>query len=166
MVYYKLILNDKRFKEDQIYPIVIRISYNRSNTTLTTGIRIKKDDWHSALGQVRKTNPNFQALNKAIIEFYLKVQKVVHLLQDSNEFSFDLLNKKLSEQIKPCKINTSVSFNEFSQKLIQDQFAINRSGNAIVYRTASNRLINYAGGKTIRFKDIDYLLLRVSRAPL
>jgi integrase/recombinase XerD len=45
MVYYKLILDDKRSKEDQIYPVVIRVTSNRVATTITTGIRVHVQYW-------------------------------------------------------------------------------------------------------------------------
>jgi hypothetical protein len=43
MVYLKFVLNDKRPKEDNIYPIVIRVTYNRNNTSISTGLRVKID---------------------------------------------------------------------------------------------------------------------------
>jgi integrase/recombinase XerD len=45
MVYYKLVLKDKRPKSDNIYLIEIRITFNRKNTSISSGIRISKDDW-------------------------------------------------------------------------------------------------------------------------
>ena len=49
MVYFKLLLNDKRLKSDNIYPIVVRTTYNRNNTTFNTGIRIEKSHWDETI---------------------------------------------------------------------------------------------------------------------
>ncbi len=166
MVYYKLILNDKRSTDNQIYPVVIRITFNRSNTTLSTGIRIKADDWDSSSNQIKKSNPNFQELNQNITTFYLKVQRAVLQLQESNEFSFEALKERLMDQRKPCKIDAKITFNEFSQKLIKELIEVNRSGNAIVYQTSRNRLLKHVGDKPLKFKDIDYNLLEGFRRAL
>jgi hypothetical protein len=37
MVYYKLILNERRLKEDQIYPVIVHVIHNLKNSSLATG---------------------------------------------------------------------------------------------------------------------------------
>ena len=74
MVYYKLVLNDKRVREDSTYPVEVRITYLRKNTTIATGIRVKKVYWDSNAQLVRKT-PNFQKLNQSILEGNTQKQK-------------------------------------------------------------------------------------------
>ena len=159
MVYYKLILNDKRTKEDQIYPVVVRITFKRNNTTVNSGIRVKKAEWDSSTQSVKRINPNFNSLNQSISEFYLKIQKTIHQLSDDNEFSFEALKEKLEEKSKPSKINTGITFNLFSKAVIQELLAINRTGNAIVYQTGTNRLLGFLNNRSIKFKEIDYNLL-------
>lgn len=159
MVYYKLTLNDKRETKEKTYPIVVRVTSNKNNTTLTTGIRVKKDHWDSESQLVNKSNPNFQLLNKTISEFYLKIQKAIHQLDDIGEFSFTTLKESLDEKAKPYKINTNITFNEFSTQIINELFAINKVGNALVYQTASNRLIGFGNNRNLKFKEIDYTFL-------
>jgi hypothetical protein len=163
MVYYKLILNDKREKTDKIYPVVLRVTFNRNNTTITSGIRVKKDEWDESAQLIKRINPNHQALNQSVFEFYLKVQKIIHQLADDNEFSFESMKEKLEESSKPSKINTGTSFNEFSEKVIQELYAINKTGNAIVYQTGSNRLLDFVKNRNLKFKEIDYNLLEAFR---
>jgi integrase/recombinase XerD len=43
---------------------------------------------------------------------------------------------------------------------------VNRTGNAIVYQTAVNRLLNYSGNENLKFVEIDYLLLDAFRHKL
>lgn len=159
MVYYKLTLNDKRETKEKTYPIVVRVTFNKNNTTLTTGIRIKKEHWDSESQLVNKSNANFQLLNKTISEFYLKIQKIIHQLDDNEEFSFAALKESLDEKAKPYKINTNITFNEYSTQIINELFAINKVGNALVYQTASNRLIGFAKERKLKFKEIDYTFL-------
>lgn len=159
MVHYKLILNDKRESKEQVYSVVVRITFNKNNTTLSTGIRVKREHWDANTQKVLKSHPNFQVLNKTISEFYLKIQKVIHQLDDVDEFSFANLKERLDEKVKPYKINTSTNFNEYSTQIIHELFAINKVGNALVYQTASNRLIGFAKERKLKFKEIDYTFL-------
>ncbi len=157
MVYYKLIMNDKRPKNDGLYPIVVRIIHNRTNTTLNTGTRVRKEHWDDCTQLVKKSEPNFQFLNKSISEFYIKVQRAIHKLIDDNGFSIERLKDEISD--KPKVIKKQIEFYEFAEDLIKEMIEIKRSGNAIVYQTAVNRLINFCGNKNIKLTDIDYNFL-------
>ncbi len=159
MVHYKLILNDKRESKEQVYSVVVRITFNKNNTTLSTGIRVKREHWDANTQKVLKAHPNFQVLNKTISEFYLKIQKVIHQLDENEEFSFAALKERIDEKAKPYKINTNITFNEYSTQIINELFAINKVGNALVYQTASNRLIGFAKERKLKFKEIDYTFL-------
>ncbi|WP_423147006.1 phage integrase SAM-like domain-containing protein [Rubrolithibacter danxiaensis] len=154
-----MILDERRSKADNVYPVIIRVIHNRKNTSIATGIRVQKDYWDEQSSQLKRTHPNFSVVNPTLLETYLKVQRVIHQLEEVREFSFEALKERLSEQPEASKVYSKVSFNEFSKNLVQDLISINRSGNAIVYRTASNRLITFADNKQIKFKDIDYNLL-------
>ncbi|HXH98711.1 MAG TPA: site-specific integrase [Sphingobacteriaceae bacterium] len=155
MVYYKLILLNKRVNSNDVYPIVIRITYNKNNTTLNTGVRVKTNQWEAASQLVTKSHGNFQLLNKTISEFYLKVQKQIHHLIQNDEFSFEALKIQLSEKPKAPQIN----FYEFSKLLIDEMHEVKRSGNAIVYQTGVNRLVNFYGNKNLTFQEITFTLL-------
>lgn len=157
MVYLKIVLNDKRPNPNNVYPILIRVTYNRKNTTVTTGIRIKSTEWDSSTNQVKRNHPNCQLLNKRLSEFFLKVQKVTLKLEDDNEFSFDNLKEGLIEKSKTVQSN--LTFNEYAAQLIHEMIEVKRTGNAIVYQTAVNRLSGYCGSKHLKFNEITYTLL-------
>jgi integrase/recombinase XerD len=157
MVYLKFVLNDKRLKEDNQYPVVIRVTHNRNNTTISTGIRVSADAWDKTLGQVKRTNANFQLLNKKLTELHLKVQKVALQLEDQNEFSFENLKEGLID--KPKVIQRSLTFNEYAKQIIQEFKEVKRTGNAVVYQTAVNRLEQFCGHSKMKFTDITFTLL-------
>lgn len=157
MVYLKFVLNDKRLKEDNLYPVVIRVTHNRNNTTISTGIRVRADAWDKTLGQVKRTNANFQLLNKKLTELHLKVQKVALQLEDQNEFSFENLKEGLID--KPKVIQRSLTFNEYAKQIIQEFKEVKRTGNAVVYQTAVNRLEQFCGHSKLKFTDITFTLL-------
>ncbi|HXI00495.1 MAG TPA: site-specific integrase [Sphingobacteriaceae bacterium] len=156
MVYYKLILDTKRLKDSGIYTIVVRITYNKNNTTLSTGVRIKEEYWDATSQLVVKSHPQFQILNQAISENYLKIQKAIHQLQDSHEFSFEALKDKLQD--KPKAKPVIIGFIEFTQSLIAEMMQLKQTGNAMIYQTAVNRLVRFCS-RNINFLEIDYTLL-------
>ncbi len=157
MVYYKTILDERRPRTDGIYPIVIRITFNRQNTTISTGTRVEKQYWDEKSCQLKSNHPNYSAINPSVLEAFLKVQRAVHLLNDANEFSFEALREQLTEK-KPVIIR-NISFYDFAQGIIKDMLEVNRVGNAIVYRTAVNRLTDFCDNKKLKFTQIDYAFL-------
>jgi integrase/recombinase XerD len=159
MVYFKLLLLDKRPKADNIYSIVVRLTYNRANTTLTTGLRVRSDLWDANTMTVKRNHPNSQVYNKTITDFYSKVQNISFQLMSEGSFSFDGVKHRMATDYEPPKINKSTPFNEYAQTLIKDMLTINQTGNAIVYQTAANRLMAYVDKPNLRFTDITYNLL-------
>jgi integrase/recombinase XerD len=153
MVYLKFVLNDKRPKEDNIYPIVIRVTHNRNNTSISTGL----NDWDRNSNQVRRTNQNFNLLNQKLSEFYSKVQRAVLKFEDDNNFSFESLKESLED--KPKASTAALPFKEYAEQLIQEMLEVKRTGNAIVYRTAVNRLIAFTGNSKLQFTEIDFTML-------
>lgn len=159
MVYYKIVFDDRKPTKDCSYPIVIRITANRKSTTFTTGVRIKKEYWDEDSFKIKNEHPNRLELNKKILEFYLKVQKAVLELEGTDAFSFDLLKEKISDQYKPIKIIQSAIFKSFAERLITDMLSINKAGNAIIYQTATNKIMAYANNPKLKFTDITYKFL-------
>lgn len=110
MVHYKLIIDTRRTKNDGLYPIFVRVSYGKTNTTITTGVRVRKEHWDQAKQAVSKTNGNYQRLNQSISEIYLKIQKIIHQLDDANEFSFAQLKERMNGRVKPTLVRCAQSF--------------------------------------------------------
>lgn len=159
MVYFKIILNDKRQKEDNIYPVAIRVTFNRNNTTFNTGIRLKPEQWDLKSLCVKHSHPNAQAYNKTITDFYSKVQNIAFQLIHEQEFSFQTLKERLTETTPLQKKVSKAYFIDFANQLVEDMLSINQTGNAIVYRTAINRFMGYVANPKLKFSDIDYKLL-------
>ncbi|TZF85821.1 hypothetical protein FW774_01750 (plasmid) [Pedobacter sp. BS3] len=109
MVYLKLILYDRKFKQDDIYPISVRIIYNRKTTTISSGVRIEGKYWDYASGSIINTHPNYMLLNTKLSEFYLKVQKAILNLENTASFSIEELRQELSNNKPVNKINSSTS---------------------------------------------------------
>jgi len=143
MVSYKILLDERRPKKDGTFNVIIRVTHNRRVNTLNTNISIDRENWDTSNNCAKNSHPNSGLVNKSITEFYFKVQKAILLLSDDEDYSIDSLKEKLQDQYKPSKINTGTTFNDFSKTVIQELLDINRTGNAVVYRTGSNRLLGF-----------------------
>jgi len=159
MVTYKILLDTRRAKSDGTYPIVIRIVYDRKNTTLNTGVFVTSDYWISEKASVSSQHQNGGLLNKRITEEYLKIQKAVLELESENDFSFESLKERLNGQQRKSTVAKSVSFKMFSEQLVNDMLSVNETGNAIVYRTTINRFLGFVNDDKLKFNTIDYKLL-------
>ncbi|HAL82765.1 MAG TPA: hypothetical protein DCO83_11440 [Mucilaginibacter sp.] len=159
MVTYRVLLDTRRPKSDGTYAVIIRTTFNRKSSTSNTGVWIQKEFWCDNKSNVISTHPNHKLLNKKITEVYLKVQKSVIELEAEEDFSFDGLKDQLDGSRKAQKISNSMSFNQYANQLVAEMFAINKAGNAIIYQTATNRLMGYTNKPVLKFTEINYTFL-------
>ncbi|MGN6177841.1 MAG: phage integrase SAM-like domain-containing protein [Mucilaginibacter sp.] len=166
MVYFKIILNDKRQKKDSIYPVAVRVTFNRNNTTFNTGIRIKPEQWDVKSLRIKPNHPNAQAYNKTITDFYSRIQNLSYELIHEQDFSFQSLKDRLNTTSPVQKKHCKLIFKDFGDKLVSDMMAINQTGNAIVYQTAINRVMTFSNNTKLKFTDIDYRFLEAFKRQL
>lgn len=159
MVYFKVLLNDKRQKSDDIYPVVVRVTHNRKNTTFNTGIRVKSTMWDSSSLSVKGNHPNAQPYNKTISEFYSKIQNEAYKLINNESFSFEHLKAVLSNGTTPISRIKITTFKDYGEQLVDNMLGINKAGNAIIYRTAINKVVNYAKTPNLLLTEITYQFL-------
>jgi hypothetical protein len=118
MVYFKVVLDNRKPKESGIYSIVIRLTFNRKMTTISTGICVLEQQWNDKTSQVPPSHPNYQLLNKNVTEFYLKVQKASFQLEDESLFSFEALKERLDDAYKDLLFPSSKSLKTSQASLL------------------------------------------------
>lgn len=159
MVTYKVLLDTRRAKSDNTYAVIIRITCERKSSTSNTGVFISKEYWNDQQSCVTHHHTNAKLLNKKITEYYLKLQKAVLELENEDTFSFEALKERLSENYSIPRLNRSITFKEYAEQLVNELLSVNKSGNAIIYRTAANRLLAFTNNDKLRLIDVDYTLL-------
>jgi integrase/recombinase XerD len=157
MVSYKLALDERRAKQDGTFPLVVRVTFNRKVSTYQTGIFLKPEHWDKNTLQVTKAASNSLALSSKATEFYVKVQKAILTVENKQEFTFEELKNLLYPTI--VKKEKQKSFRDYAECVMADMRKANRTGGALVYLTAVNRLIDYCGNQDILFSEIDYTFL-------
>ncbi|NBW28749.1 MAG: hypothetical protein EBR38_09325 [Flavobacteriaceae bacterium] len=153
MANIKTLLDLRRAKSDGTFNIIFRITDHKKVYTINSGVSLGEHFWDEKKGQVRKIYPNAKLLNIKLSKHFFKIEQALLLLDD--EFSIDKLKAMLSG--KP-QVEAPETFQMFADKVIQQMMEANRVGNAIVYRTAVNRLITYCG-KDVSFEEVNYKLL-------
>jgi site-specific recombinase XerD len=154
MVNLKALLDKRRQKSDGSFNIIFRITHNRKVYTLNSGFQTTELHWNDKRNEIDKSHPNAKILNLKITQQYFKIQQAI--LQLDDEFSMEQLRFMIDDNPKK-PLNTT--FKTFSDKLISQMIEVNRTGNAIVYQTAVNRLLSFYGRDDLGFQDIDYSLL-------
>ncbi|MCB0399330.1 MAG: site-specific integrase, partial [Winogradskyella sp.] len=153
MANVKTTLDTRRAKSDGTYNVIFRITHSKKIYTINSGISIFQNHWDASKLVVSVNNPNYKRLNLKLLKTYYKIEEALLILD--NEFTIDKLRAKLGYT---TKADTNLNFKQFSAKVIAQMFEVKRTGNAIVYQTAVNRLISFSNDN-IRFEDIDFSLL-------
>jgi integrase len=156
MANVKTTLDTRRIKSDGTYNIIYRITHYKKVYTINSGASILEYYWDSDNSKVKTEYPNAKLLNLKLLKDYVNIEKIILMLDD------DFTIEKLRNIIKGEAPNSSKSFKKFAQDLINKMLATNNTGNALVYKTATNRFLNFYG-KDIMFDEIDYKLLEKFR---
>jgi integrase/recombinase XerD len=154
MATLKKLLDTRRQKSDGCYNIIFRITHNRNNYSINSGVSVLGHQWNGKKSEIYKLHPNANLLNLKITQQYFKIQKVI--LQLDDEFSMDKLRFMIDDNPKK-RLNTT--FKTFADKLITQMIETNKTGNALVYQTAVNQLMVCVNNDQLLFSDIDYALL-------
>jgi len=157
MVHLKIILDTRRKKSDGTYPIAFRIINVKKVHLIPTGVSVNEIFWDLSKLNLKNTHPNARTINIALSKKYYEIQKAILQIEEAGSFCFEELKSKLSPE-KPKSI-IDKSFLNFANKVVDDFLQVKRTGNALIYRTAINRLIEFTGNSKIEFKDIDFTLL-------
>jgi integrase/recombinase XerD len=166
MVKLKTILDVRRAKSDGTYPILFRVTDHKDVKYITTGISIDKQQWDEKSNSINKRHPNATTINSLISKRYYEIQKALTKLEENECYTFNALKEALAPKEKKQEVKTPSTFLEFSTKVIDDFKAVKRTGNALVYLSAVNRLIAYSNNRKITFEQIDYTFLEAFRDKL
>ena len=153
MANVKTTLDTRRAKSDGTFNVIFRITHIKKVYTINSGVSLQKCFWNIKNREVERAYPNSKLLNIKLSKQHFKIEQALLVLDD--DFTIEKLKNMLSG--KPIN-QPAETFQVFSNKVIQQMFEAKRTGNAMVYKTAVDRLINYCG-RDVSFSDINYQLL-------
>jgi len=145
-------LDTRRVRRDGKYNIIYRIRYLKKVYTINSEIAILEEFWNYNSTTVNSKYPNAKLINIKLLKGFVNIEKAILILED------DFTIIKLKSLINGEPSINSKSFKCFTEELIGQMLAINKTGNALVYQTALNRFLDFCK-KDILFHEIDYILL-------
>ncbi len=150
---YKLFLDQRRLKETGIYPLKVRITFNRKHKEVPLNITLHTKDWNEETQKVKASHPNSKLIT-------VKINQTLNEIQEK-ALRFETTEKVYSvEDLAGTGSNDkNITFKSFADQEIESLIKAGRVGNAITYRTATNKLITFTGRNGLRFEQIDYKLL-------
>lgn len=154
MVNAKVLLDTRRAKSDGSFNVIIRITDYNKVYTINSGISVPEKLWNQQNSEVDKSHPNAKLINLKLSKTYFQVQKAILKFEDN--FSIEAIRNFIDG--KP-EIQKTLDFKTFTDNLIKEMFETEKTGNALVYTTASNRFLVFCSNPSIRFDEIDYSIL-------
>ena len=154
MATIKTLLDIRRAKSDGTFNIIFRITHFKKVYTINSGISLKQHFWNEKKNEIDKSHPNSKLLSIKLSKDYFKIEQALLMLDD--DFTIEKLKEVLNG--KPI-CDAPDTFKVFADKIILQMMEVKRTGNAIVYQTAVNRLISFYGRDDLGFQEINYSLL-------
>lgn len=147
----KIILDTRRKRNDDLYPVKIRITYQRTQRLYPTGQNLSEEKFNDIVTSNSLGGKDKKL--KMILNQY--EQKAIDVIEKLPVFSFSYFEKNY---LRPDGNNTNIFYwYEVVIKKMEDE---ERIGNAISYRTAMNSLKKFYKKETLYLTDItpDFLL--------
>lgn len=154
MVNIKIILDTRKAKKDNSYPVCFRIYYRGKSTIRSVKIYIKEEQWDDEKKVVLKNHPNSVTLNKRLLKELADLQSELLLADDEKVSRFF----KPAPVIKLQKEVAKQTIQSFVNELIKELRLDGKVGNAWVYESALNALKKFHGGE-LYFENIDFQFL-------
>lgn len=152
-------LDTRRSKKDGTFPLIMRVGHNERTTSIPLGIDLLEKDWDTKSRTVKKSyegSSSVTRLNNLIQKKKSDAMDVLLKLHETGQLatlSVTAIREKLVLQ------NTSTSFLNYGNRLVNELIAANRIGTARSYKGLINILKTFQNGKDLQFSDITYAYL-------
>lgn len=142
---YKFLLDKRRKRSDERYPLRVRIYEGSSTKEKSMNILIREDEWDVDAQLVLSSCKGYKLFNSKIT------------LEKAN------LDKRMLfgiEAVSTPKVRQKHSIINYGRKLSSEFDNTGKTGNSIIYNTAVEMLLRYTKQRDISFDEIDYSFLK------
>jgi integrase/recombinase XerD len=153
-------LDTRRAKKDGTYPIILRLSHNGKTLPISTGYSVPEDYWDETNRKIKNTYKgidNITRVNNFLQKERARCIDVLTVLNDKKELSYLSINE-LKEQMVIGKSETF--FYEYTERLIKEQIAQKRIGNARSYANTLREIKNLMNERILTFNEINHHFLQ------
>lgn len=152
-------IDTRREKKDSTFPLILRLHHNRRTTSIPTGHNLKEKDWDETKKVVKNSyvgadtavrlNNILQKKRSDAMDIILKLHEIGNL----QTMDITSLKERIVQQ------NTSQSFFQFANQVVDDLKKANRIGTARSYSGVLSILKKYNNDKDASFQSINYSFL-------
>jgi integrase/recombinase XerD len=155
--HYKFILDKRRKRDDNVYPLKMRVYDNDGNKEKSLEIYLHESDWDDKKQVIMPSDPNYKNNNFRLSSARNKVERRTLIAVDEEEVvSPEIIIASVTKRRMP---KSSVTVREFSNELIKNMVKAHKAGNSMAYKDAINSIIKYSGKEDLKFEEISYKLL-------
>ncbi|HPI30886.1 MAG: site-specific integrase [Chitinophagaceae bacterium] len=156
----KIILDDRRPKEDGTFPIVLRLTHERLTRYIQTGHSAKLEEWDQSGEKIetkRLPKKRVDTINGLLLRQKSAALDTINDLEKYNDLSgMDVSQVK----DKILDITPKVTFRAFTEKIIEELKTANKFGNASCYTQAIDFMDRHCDNKDYTFDQINYQLIK------
>lgn len=154
MVVINTVLDKRKIKKDETYPISFRIYHLGKTRMISSKISINEKFWDEKKKLVRASHPNSEAFNLHLTKQLADLQSGLLMANDETVKAF----VQPAPVIKTKEVHKPTVF-EFTKGLIEELRFDNKIGNAWVYEWTLNALKKYQNSESLYFEEIDFQFL-------
>ena len=152
------LLDTRRQKQDNTYPVVFRVVHNRLSTTINSGYSVKKKDWDEEKLKIKSSCRNIGSITQANANLRNKESNLnseLSRLEQAGGLS-DLSTPELRKKLlgKDAQKKNKLNLTEYTKQIIQSLKDENRLGTAKAYNDALSFILNYNDGKNVEFYQL------------
>lgn len=156
----KLILDLRRMKKDNTYPIALRITHQRVPIYIIYEYSVKPEDWNDVGFYIEKSCKKYSDLSR--INNFLTKQRVAAVdTIDKLKTSGELENLSPADlKYKIINRNSKTTFRTYTENIILQMKTAKQLGNASVYQQALDFVDRHCDKKDYTFDQFNYNLLK------
>ncbi len=155
----KIILDTRRKKSDQSYPLILRFIHNRKSVSIPLGYSMQEADWDTEKCIVLKSYKevsNISRLNNWIQKQRVNAMDIINKLQDTGE-----IDRMSITEIKARIVHnrSNITFFDFTDEIIEELTSAKRLGYAQSVRSVLTLVKKYRRDKDFPFEEMTHKFL-------
>lgn len=152
----KLSLDTRRKKNDNSYPIILRLSHLRKTTSINLGHSVQPEYWDVKNQKVKRSFNGVSSvskLNNQLLKEKTRAIDIVNDLYEKDELNFLSITQIKKRIVKTVTFN---SFLEYGNSLVDEMKKDQHYGNANSYYAVLKILKKFNNGNDLKFNELNY----------
>ena len=162
--YIQIVIDQRRKKADNTFPIIFRMTHLRRVTSIKTGYSVLEKYWDQKNGKVKrgcKNIPDIVGLNMFLKRRETELLKKIMELENKGILKNMSISDVKKEMGELTTEKQNISFVSFMKSVIVELKKEKRFGTASAYQDALIFLINYSGKNDISYSNLTANFLKV-----